>query len=346
MKIPGRVVVLLAAFASAAFAEEPSAKPLPHIASDKPDAWGVPTRTANKLVLRRMLFERRFVELATALEGLQAMSDADCQLELVGLDAFEAFQSADPNLEPLLNEFVTSSPNSYAPLLARGSYGVARAWAGRGNALASKTTEAQWKAMRDAMEVASKDLETSLEMHPTLTARRSLMQFNSMTSTTEAPGEGQLELGLKQCPGSLQMHIKAIMALTPRWGGSYEEMKAYAANAPVSVNPRLKVLEGAVEYDKCSLAKKPTVALEHCRKALLAGPYWEYLNEKAHVLSKLRRFPEALVALEQAIAQRPQKARVHIMRAYVLYELSRDAEGKRAEKLAMDLDPFDPSIPK
>ena len=124
-------------------------------------------------------------------------------------------------------------------------------------------------------------------------------------------------------------------------GGTYEEMKAYAAAAPVSVNPKLKVLEGAVEYDKCSLATNPTVALEHCRKALLAGPSWE-----AHVLARLRRFPEALVALDQAIAQRPQKARVHIIRAYVLYELSRDAEGKKAEKLAMDLDPFDPAIPK
>ena len=123
-------------------------------------------------------------------------------------------------------------------------------------------------------------------------------------------------------------------------------MKAFATNAPVSVNPKLKVLQGAVEYDKCSLEKNPTAALEHCRKALLVGPYWEYLNEKAHVLSRLRRFPEALVALDQAIAQRPQKARVHIMRAYVLYELNRDAEGKKAEKLAMDLDPFDPSIPR
>ncbi len=91
MAIRGRALILLFAFTGAAFAAEPA--PLPLIGSDTPDAWGVPTRTANKLVLRRMLFERRFVELVTALEGLQAMSDADCQLELMGLDAFEAFQS-------------------------------------------------------------------------------------------------------------------------------------------------------------------------------------------------------------------------------------------------------------
>lgn len=96
MAIRGRALILLVAFAGAAFAADPALLSL--IGSDKPDACTHQNREQAGPAPNAV--ERRFVELVTALQGLQAMSDADCQLKLVGLDAFEAFQSADPKLEP------------------------------------------------------------------------------------------------------------------------------------------------------------------------------------------------------------------------------------------------------
>lgn len=46
----------------------------------------------------------------------------------------------------------------------------------------------------------------------------------------------------------------AILALTPRWGGSYQSMARLAAAAPVARNPRLKALAGYVDADKANLA--------------------------------------------------------------------------------------------
>src|SRR5690242_17817433 len=75
---------------------------LPFVGADKRDPWGFPIRTADKLVIRKMLWAREFQKLTQTLEAFQAISDADCAQELVGLDAFESFESADPQLKPLL----------------------------------------------------------------------------------------------------------------------------------------------------------------------------------------------------------------------------------------------------
>ena len=107
------------------------------------------TKTVNKIALRMMFTERRFAELTTALEGLQAIADADCEQELLGLDAFETFYCGDPQEPALFDEWVKASPQSYAPLVARGSWYFALAEQRHGKDWASRTSKEQWKSMKD-----------------------------------------------------------------------------------------------------------------------------------------------------------------------------------------------------
>lgn len=144
-------------------AAQPAAAPLPFTGSGS-------AKTADKIALRRLLVDRRFAELTAALEGLQALSEADCAQELIGLDAFEAFYCAAPATSKLFDDWVAASPDSYAPLVARGTWRFAMAEAGRGTAFARDTSEAQWKAMAALAPQARADLEASIAKHPTFAA--------------------------------------------------------------------------------------------------------------------------------------------------------------------------------
>jgi tetratricopeptide (TPR) repeat protein len=343
----GRVAWLVGVVAVASIAAPPPApvqKPkLPLLNEGKKDQWGVPTLTADKLVLRKMFFERRFTELVATLEALQSLSESDCQLELVGLDAFEALEPLSARDEPLVEALVASAPKSYAALVVRGLFRMGKAFEARGPQWADETTEAQWRGMREAAAIARRDLDASLSIHPTFAARRGLMKLNMVTSHDDP---SQLALALKQCPGSLQMNIKAVSQMNPRYGGSYEAMRDFAAKAPVALNPKLTVLRGMASLEKCTTTADHRVALQHCEKALEAGPYFDFLYAQAEILRELGKLQEALAALDQAIEARPQKPYVHLQRAYVLHDLGREKEALAARKLALDLGAVLPPPPR
>lgn len=324
--------------------QKPSPTPeLPMVGDDGVDAWGFSLKTADKITLRRLLRERRYDELTRMLEAFQRIAETDCSRELVGLDAFEAFQSADPTLEPLLDEWVRASSASYAPLVARGHYWAIVGSVRRGGKWASETTPEQWKAMADADAKARRDLEGSIRLHPTAAAYRATVNVDTRSSGV---AQETIADALKICPASLQFHTKVVALMTPRWGGSYEEMLAFAAEAPVSQNPKLKVLPGFVESDLADLArsKRPEEALLHNERALSFGPYWEFQLDKAKTLLHLRRYREALEEVDRAIHQRPQKARAHATRARALVGLSRWSEAADAVAYARAIDPFDADV--
>ncbi|MGC4117570.1 MAG: DUF4034 domain-containing protein [Myxococcales bacterium] len=301
-------------------------------------------RTANKLALKRMLAERSFAELTRVLAAFQQVSETDCSRELLALDAFEAFQSADPSLTPLLDDWVKEAPDSYIPLVARAHHWSALARERRGSKWASETTRAQWKGMRDADVVVATDLKRSLELHRTAAAYRALI---GLETRDPSAARVEVEAGLQLCPASLQLHAKIMGSLTPRWGGSYEAMLAFAGKAPVERNPKLVVLPGFVDLDLASVARsegRPKAALRHAEKALQAGPYWEFLLDKAKSLLDLRRNEEALEAIEAAIEQRPQKARAHALRAIALCRLGEPDHAQSALAYGQAIDPYDPSL--
>ncbi len=324
--------------------ETVSADGLPMVGIDATDAWGFPIRTANKLALKRLLVERRFDELTRILQAFQRIAEEDCGRELLALDAFEAFRSADPALTPLLDEWLKAAPDSYVPLVARAHHWSALASARRGYQWASETTAEQWEGMHDADEVVVADLKRSLELHPTAAAYRALIGLKMRDS---AAVRLHLDQALALCPTSLQLHAKIMGLMTPRWGGSYEAMRAFAARAPVERNPKLAILPGLAEIDRASVARsagRHREALRHDERALKRGPYWEFLLDKARTLLALGDNDEALDAVDAAIEQRPQKARAHAVRALALCRLGKPTAAQAALDYAREIDPYDPFV--
>jgi tetratricopeptide (TPR) repeat protein len=338
MNRPALVVFALAVTLGAPAPAAAPAPKLPLIGGDAVDAWGTPIKTADKTAIRALFVTRRFEELTALMEALQALSESDCQLELVGLDAFEVFVRSDDATNALLDAWVKASPKSWAPLVARGAFYGYLAEQRRGSGWAKDTSEEQWKAMRETASLARSDLDASIARHPTFAARRALIDLNKLTGFEE-PGKTQLDLALKQCPGSWQMNMKYFTTLAPEWSGDPGAMDAFASAAPVKLNPKLALLKGAKHGYQCIKEPDHKKAVELCDLALKVGPYWEWQFAKAGSLLHLGRFEEGRELMELALAQRPQKARVLFSKIWVLRKLGRVDEAGATAALFKAIEP-------
>src|SRR5438876_4842072 len=82
--------------------------------------------------------------------------------------AFAAFSTSRPELEPLLNEWVTRRPKSYPAQLAAGEYFNHLGWQKRGYKWAQDTSEEQFKQMNTAFAQSIRYVGDALSLHPAL----------------------------------------------------------------------------------------------------------------------------------------------------------------------------------
>lgn len=327
------LVTLVVGLAGVAHAQDGGVK-LPLLLEGKLDAWEQPLVTADKLVIRKLLREKKYAQLTQLLEALQAVSDGDCAKELVGIDAFDALATTEKDLTAPFDGWLLAFPEHWVARRSRGLRREHLAWAARGSATIDRTSDAQLTKMRALAKLAREDLEFSIERHPTLSAFRSLISLAQLTG--ELDGEAPLARGRKLCPASFQLHARVMPALAPKWGGSFEAMQAFAADAPVERNPKLALLAGFVHLEQCTRDD-----LGACERAIAVGPYWDFLGEAAWALLVAHRPAEALKLLDRALEQRPQKARLHAMRAVALDYLMREREANKERAAATAIDASD-----
>jgi tetratricopeptide (TPR) repeat protein len=114
-----------------------------------------------------------------------------------------------------------------------------------------------------------------------------------------------LQRGLARAPGSFNLRAMHLFGLKPRWGGTYEQMEAAAADAQkdVALNPRLRHLLGFADADRASVAlreRRFAEAIALYTQALTHGPEPIYLAERAQAYVRAKRSSEALVDIEAA----------------------------------------------
>src|SRR6267378_77136 len=114
------------------------------------------------------LWLRRFAELSRDIEELQARFEEDPLREYWPIDAADAFASATPELDAALEAWVKATPDSFAPYLARGSHGVALAYARRGAKYMADTPASDVVAMRQSLRAAMAALVNARTLRPKL----------------------------------------------------------------------------------------------------------------------------------------------------------------------------------
>ncbi len=181
----------------------------------------------------------------------------------------------------------THEPDSYLPLLEEGVFYVNYAWHARGSGWAWTVTEDGWKKFRERLPQAEEYLSRSCELNTTdPRAPTELM----IVARGLGYGRGQMEKWFKRAVEAYPPHYDAyrmkLTYLMPKWGGSREEMFAFArkcaANPPEGSRVAMMLLEaheqmsydlGDYERDWAKYYENPEVWRE------LKGMYEKYLLE-------------------------------------------------------------------
>jgi tetratricopeptide (TPR) repeat protein len=291
--------------------EPESASDNPGVAPPKQNAVALPPVGTITLTLRHLLRVRKYDELNAVLAGYQAAVEENIANEEALFTAYDTFDVQEKSYETLLNDWVAATPDAYQPYMARARFLHRMAWQARGTKWASETSREQFEQMNAYFALASKDLDVVLRKKPELMVAYS--QLIGMMSTA-AEHEKMLQvmqvaIGLN--PATYHVRLTYLNALTPRWGGSYELMKAFVEKSQdyAHLNPRLKSLAAKIYLeagDRQSLAQAYSQADKLYTEALAYGENHAILKERGENNYRRKKYDEALPDLNRAIELYPE----------------------------------------
>ena len=311
-----------------------------------------PQVNPNLLLKQRVLAlfqQEKFSELDALLESFQKDFEKDFRKEMVLEETFSAFWAYDPAMESRLHKWVQQSPQSYSALLARASYFRSRAQASRGTRWAKDTSATQFAHMELNLGSAGQDVASALKLKGELIVGFEILIAIEMFAPTSGSDRPLVERALANWPNSFLIRKTYMHRLKPRWGGSYEEMQAFAdaAQAYAEANPRLKFLHGFIFMDRGQLLshdKRFEDAVQAHTQALSYGDYWRFRYERADTYWRMNRYPEALEDVTRAIALYPQAEDNYVLRSKILFQMGRFAEGVGDLWIAQEIWPYEDSV--
>jgi len=306
---------------------------------------GTPRSYVDRAGLRALLLRGKYPELTQYLERFQRDFEADYHAEYFINDSAEAFESPERELEPRLDAWVSATPDSFAPYLARASHRVAVGVAQRGSAYATKTEKENFLGMNAAFAMAFADLEQVLSKNPrVIRALRDQLRIAFIGSEHHAQFRPLAQRAFALCPGCFQVRVSFLVGLEPRWGGSYQEMAQAVRAAPLSANPRFAVLSGYADSDRAQVAIEAgdlESALQYIERACARGEEADFLRVRADILARKNQPQLALESITSGLELRPHDERLLLDRARA-YTRSETQDWRAAYLdliLALQLDP-------
>lgn len=268
------------------------------------DSHGFPQSVPNQQELLDLLRAREYARLNDILERYQREAEADFRKEAWISPAIWAFDTGDPALEPYLNAWVEAAPDSAVAHASRAEFYRGMGFAARGGAWAKDTSEAQFRGMRDAFRKSYADALAALNLNPRITVIYSNLIHLANAGGAEFGNErDHFEAGLKVCPNSAWLRNAYISSLRPRWGGSYQAMRTFAAEQQplAEIDPRVRDMYGWVEWDLATLTSDQEERIELCTKALGYGERSMYYQTRGAAFEALGRYDEALADFSRAV---------------------------------------------
>lgn len=275
------------------------------------DRYGYPRDAVDELGLRSLLAAGEFAALTAYVERIQTEFEADFRKEEWVTQTSDAFATADPSVGESIDRWVKASPDSHAPLVARAAHRVAVAWYYRGGKFSNETAKDRLAKFDEILKGALPDVQAAEARRPKLVVARQLELWIDEGLGRHEDEKRVLDLALAACPACFRVRSKYLVGLTPRWGGSLDAMEKFSAESQkeVATNPRLAVLLGYADCERAATFREAgnlTAALEAITRALRAGEFHRYYEEKARIVGKLDHDDEALAAWASALEGDPQ----------------------------------------
>jgi tetratricopeptide (TPR) repeat protein len=201
-------------------------------------------------------------------------------------------------------------------LAARAQFYLERAWKERGTAYIRDTPKAQIEGMDRLARAALALADEALQRDSThLCAYEVLVSVMQMIGSREE-ARYILDAALRAHPASYSIRELYMAGLQPKWGGSYEEMEAFAQAAAASraLNPRLANLGGSVAAargEQLSLDEHHAGALREYDRALAVASESRFLEGRARAWFWAKDYVRAVYDVHNALAIRPQD--VHLL---------------------------------
>jgi Domain of unknown function (DUF4034) len=299
---------------------------LPLIGPDGFDALGRPRQVVDRAALRSFLVGRSFGRLNSVLERFQDDFERDRRYEERVHDAFDALGYPNARERELIDAWVAATPGSFAAYLARASHWSRTGHLWRGTRYARDTSTAEWQRMREAFDAARLDLATALRLRPGLVQARVLQLGVEITDGRGDQAEALMEEALRACPTCFYPRVEWLRALEPRWGGSLEEMEAYAVDRADPKAPLHRLLRGYVDLERATQARFKSAneeAFAHLDAACARGDYWRFLVARADAGTRPDGVNAYLPTLEEANAAHPGLSEVLARRAGAYYSATR-----------------------
>jgi len=301
-----------------------------------------------------LLKEKKYAELQRRMDAfLTSYTDGRISDEELFYE-FGAFDRWGPFLEPLIQEWITRYPKSFAAVHALSLHATAVAWQLRGDSLARETSDQQFRDFDKRLRVARDLSMRSLELHPKpilayqqLMASAKGLKFDlrievppvrTSTFLQEPPLASPrpdvlpiLRESLRIQPDNTIVRETYVTLLAPKWGGNLDSLVAYSkASAHPGLQPdRLAAVSYAATMEIASdyrFRKKLDEAVPILEIASRICRLNQPFVDIANVRLGQDRFEEALKAANDAMSLVPDSSTGSLLKAKALRGLSRHHE--------------------
>lgn len=273
-----------------------------------PDKPRRPSNDPSQREVIALLANRQFDALEKLLVTHQQSFEAGRSTSDTLEKVFRSFEKVPRSEEAALNEWVKTYPASYVAMLARARFHYAQGMQARGTQFVRETPEENLRTMRYFLEKAQTDLERSLSMTPKpYLSRATLMEIAGVGGNRDDE-KTQYREAVKLHPQDIRLRIAHMRYLEPRWGGSYREMEAFAAESHAQLNDvkganRIAARVPVYRADQLKQAKDYAKALPLYNEAVALYPAPNTLCDRAVVYGMLNRDIEAMADLNQALPE-------------------------------------------
>ncbi len=291
------------------------------------------------------LFQNRiYKSLTEKLEEIQRAYEQDFREESNIFRAYDVFAKAVPLYESLLNEWVVEYPTVSSPYVARAEYYCQCAFSARGTAWAKNTSENQFAGMDRFFALAMEDIKKALGIDPKIDVCYGMLINIGMATGNDALKLNSLKESLKNNPYGYEVRSIYLFSLTPRWGGSYNQMQEFVDDAErfASENPDLKKLKAIILADKASMLlyqNQYDEAIQLYTEALRISEKAGYYARRGDCYYNQAQYKKALADYDHALSLDPINPNYLREKSAVFYQQNRLADAQELIEQAEKLDP-------
>ncbi|HEX9648626.1 MAG TPA: DUF4034 domain-containing protein [Alphaproteobacteria bacterium] len=308
---------------------------------------------ADKLDILDMLRRGSLTKLETWLAAYQnAFENGRASDRLVD-HAYSAFANSDPELAETLDRWLDKRPESYAALLARGTYYAHLVWIVRGTVPADKIRPASRRAMGEFLDLARRDLEAAVARKPRLSAAYARLITAHKWLGNASDAEFVMRKGLDLVPGSFVIRAAYLDSLVPWWRAeltvakALQDISGFMKEVEYSAQryPDLRPLLGYPDFvsgELLSRAGRYDAAGGYLDRALSHGAFWMYHFERGVTFALGGQHVFALQRYDRALALRPQAAEILAQRGWAYWGLDNRSQAIVEWDQALALDALEP----